>query len=247
MNVRLSDGSSLQVSGAPPLKRHAVLQAHPLPQTPIIKLKRADGGFDDWEDRNNPEYRRAMALALEARAAAIWTFYIEECLEADPPADWRGSETWRALADAGVQPRSLKLDWVEYELLATPEDERRIKQAFREANEGSEADRADAEDFFGVTWDGSPIRSAAERLKRGKLAFNPGFSQFSVAVKHLGLLPLAREELPPELQRRLAGVPLYYDLPPALRARMEVFVELDYLAEALRVDEATRWKSWKGT
>ena len=246
MQVRLSNGSSLQVSGAPPVQRHAVLQAHPLPQVPIIKLKRADGGFDDWEDRNNPEYRRAVALTLSARESALWAFYVEECLDADPPPDWRESETWQALAAAGVKPRSLKLDWVEYELLASPDDERLLKQAFRDANEGSAQDREAAEDFFGVTWDGMPIRDAAERLKRGKLAFNQGFSQFAVAVKHLGLLPLAREELPPDLQQRLVGVPLYYDLPPALRARMEVFVELDYLAEALRIDEATKWKAWKG-
>lgn len=246
MRVRLSNGSSLQVSGAPPLQRHAVLQAHPLPQVPIIKLKRADGGYDNWEDRNNPEYRRDLALALEARAAALWVFYVEECLDAGPPADWRKSETWQALEAAGVKPRSLKLDWVEYELLANPEDERRLREAFRDANEGSVQDRESAEQFFGVTWDGIPIRDAAERLKRGKLSFNPGFSQFAVAVKHLGLLPLAREELPAEMQDRLAGVPLYYDLPPALRARMEVFVELDYLAEALRIDEATSWKPWKG-
>jgi len=246
MEVRLSNGSSLQVTGAPPLQRHAVLQALPLPEVPIIKLKRADGGFDDWEDRNNPEYRRAMALALADRADALWLFYIENCLDADPPANWRESDTWQALEAAGVKPRSLKVDWVEYELLATRDDERKLKEALRDANEGSQEDRADAEDFFGVTWAGMPIREAAEGLKRGKLAFNPGFSQFTVAVKHLGLLPLAREELPAELQERLAGLPLYYDLPPGLRARMEVFVELDYLAEALRMDEATRWKPWKG-
>jgi hypothetical protein len=211
-----------------------------------LKLKRADGGYDDWEDKNDPDYRRELVLAYDDRERALWAFYVEQCLDVEPPADWRESEAWLTLERAGVKARSLKLDWIEYEKIQTPADEQTLRNAFREVNEGSVEDRESAEDFFGVQWDGVPVREAAQRLKRGKLTFNPGFAQFKVAVGSLGLLPLAREELPPDLAERLAGTPLYFDLPASLRVRMEVFCELDLLAEALKTDEVMGWKPYKG-
>jgi len=241
--VSLSTGD-VDVAGAPPLQRAAVLAAHPLPDPPLLRIRRADGGYDNWPDERDPDYRRKLVLAHGEREAALWRFYCLTCLPGlEVPERWRESERWQALAWLGVAPRpgreGLRLDFVEYGLIACPEDERRLREAFVAANDVTAEDRALAEAFFGLTWDGRSLVEAADRLERGKLRFRPGFAQFEAAAQW-GFWPFARSELPPELQTQASRGIYYYDLPPALRARMEVFFESRALIEALRAHEAYR-------
>jgi hypothetical protein len=238
MQARLSSGP-IEVVGAPPFQRAAVLAAHPLPDPPLLQIRRADGGFDLWPDRNNPDYRAAVREALGRRDRALWEFYCVACLPGvDPPAGdgWLQDLRWLGLEPRPGEP-GRKVDWVEYELCQTQDDVDALRCAFREANDVPPEDRAAAEAFFGLTWNGEPLREAAERLKKGKLAFSPGWAQCKAAAA-CGLLPFQAEEIPPELRPRL-GL-LYYDLPPRLRARLEVFYELDLLVTALQMDDAWR-------
>lgn len=234
----------MEVAGAPPLQRAAVLAAHPLPDPPLLKIRRADGGYDDWPDERDPDYRRRLVAAHAERERALWEFYCVTCLPGvEVPEAWREGERWQALAWLGVHPRpgreGLRLDFIEYGLIANPADERALRDAFIAANDVTDEDRALAEEFFGLTWDGVPLAQAAERLDRGKLRFRPGFAQFEAAATW-GFWPFASTELPPELQSRARQALYYYDLPPALRARMEVYFESRALIEALRAHEAYR-------
>jgi len=243
--VSLSTGD-VEVVGAPPLQRAAVLAAHPLPDVPMLKIRRADGGYDDWPNEQDPDYRRRLMVAHQAREVALWAFYCVTCLPGlEVPDGWRESERWQTLAWLGVKPRpgreGLRLDFVEYGLIACLADERLLRDAFVAANDVTEQDQAEAEAFFGLTWDGVPLVEAADKLDRGKLRFRPGFAQFEAAATW-GFWPFASGELPPELQPAKGGngVILYYDLPPSLRARMEVFFESRALIEALRAHDAYR-------
>jgi hypothetical protein len=241
--VSLSTGD-VEVVPAPPLQRAAVLAAHPLPDVPMLKIRRADGGYDDWPDEQNPDYRRRLGEAHREQETALWEFYCVTCLPAvEPPADWRESEQWQTLEWVKIRPRDgtrgLKLDYVEYGLIDCLADERRLREAFVVVHDVTAEDRAQAEAFFGLLWDGVPVTEAAERLDRGKLTFRPGFAQFEAAAQW-GFWPFARSELPPELQSQARNAIYYYDLPPALRARMEVFFESRMLIEALRAHEAYR-------
>lgn len=239
MRVALPCGVSLEVSGAPPLKRAAVLAAFPLPEPPSVRIRRADGGFDLWPDREDPAYRAALWEAYKAREAALWRFYLLECL---PGLEVPAGDAWRAdLSALGIKPRAgeagRRLDFCEFCILQTQADVDALRDAFRRANEGEPADREAAEAWFGLTWNGTPIREAADRLKKGKLAFAPGWAQYQAALA-ARLLPFHEEEIPPALRARL-GL-LYYDLPPALRARLEVGYELDVLVRALAADDVRR-------
>jgi len=239
MEVRLSSGVVLRVQGAPPLKRAAVLAAHPIPDPPLLKLKRADGGYDLWPNERDPGYLADLAIAYRAREAALWDFYCIECLpETRPPDDddWRDGLRWLGVP-LRSGPQGRKLDYVEFELCQTQADVETLRAGFRQANDGSPEDRAAAEEFFGLEWDGTPVRKAAEKLKKGRLSFKPGWAQFK-AAEISRLLPFQAVELPEDLRARLPL--LYYDLPPGLRARLEVFYELDILATALQMDEAYR-------
>lgn len=240
--VRLSTGE-LIVTGARPLVRSAILAAHPIPDPPLLEIRRADGGVDLWPNRQDRDWKRRMAAAYRERDQALWEFYLVECLPGlEVPAGWRESAAWRDLAAAGISPRpgsqGLRRDYVEYALVATLEDERLLRQAFVEANDITDEDRAEAEQFFNCLWDREPIREAAGRLEAGKLSFAPGFIQFEAATAWR-LLPFQRAELPAQFHH----LPLYYDLPPRLRARLEVFVEYRFFIEALRADEA--WQKSK--
>lgn len=237
MQIRLSSGVVLEVTGAPPLKRAAVLAAHPIPDPPLLKLKRADGGYDLWPNERDPGYLADLASAYRAREAALWDFYCVECLPGvEPPAedDWREGLRWMGVP---LRPgsRGRKLDFVEFELCRTQADVERLRAGFRQANDGTPEDREAAEAFFGLEWDGVPVRKAAEKLTRGRLTFKPGWAQFK-AAELARLLPFQAVEVPEPLRARLPL--LYYDLPPGLRARLEVFYELDILATALQMDEA---------
>lgn len=240
MQVCLSSGT-LDVRGAPPLVRAAVLAAHPMPDPPLRQVQRADGGFDLWPDKRDEGYRAACRQALGEQDRALWAFYCVACLpEVEPPAEdgWREELRWLGLVPRdGAQGR--KLDWVEYGLCQTQDDVDRLRAAFREVNDVPPEDRAAAELFFGLAWNGTPVREAAAGLKKGRLTFAPGWAQFKAAAA-AGLLPFQQEEIPPELHGRL-GI-LYYDLPPRLRARLEAFYELDVLVTALQMDEAWRKK-----
>jgi hypothetical protein len=239
--VSLSTGD-VEVVPAPPLQRAAVLAAHALPDPPILKIRRADGGYDDWPDERDPDYRQRWLRAHREREDALWAFYCLTCLPGvEVPDAWRESERWQALAWLEVQPRpgreGLFLDYIEYGLIGCPADERRLRAAFVAAHDVSDEDRAQAVQFFGLLWDGVPIAEAAERLDRGKLSFRPGFAQFEAAAQW-GFWPFARSELPPELQSQARQGIYYYDLPPALRARMEVYFESRAYIASLQAHDA---------
>ena len=232
MKISLS-GRDYEVSGAPPFIRAAIFRAHPIPDPPLIPIKRADGGYDYWPDKNNEEYKRNRVKALFEREQALWEFYILECLDATPPDDWRESETWTTLLWAGVKaregPKGLKLDWVEYELIKNTEEHEKLRRAFRDVNDPSEEDYKAAEEFFNVRWKDVPIVEAVETLEPGKLSYAQGFMEYRAAATW-GLLPLSSDELPHELKQNQL---LYYDLPPALRARLETYVKISTLIDVM--------------
>jgi hypothetical protein len=194
---------------------------------------------DLWPDRKDPAWRAECGRVERERDKALWRFYVLACLPGvEPPAGDGWLEEQRAW---GIAPRpgpdGRKLDWIEYHLLETDADLQALRAAFRDIHDVPPEARQAARLFFNLKWDDEPIHAAAEGLKSGKLSYAPGWAQFQ-AAERWRLLPLSRDEAPPEIRGHL---PLcYYDLPPALRARMEEFCESLALIQALHADEQYR-------
>jgi len=153
--VELSTGVTVTVAPVPQKVYDVIRMKHPDPPVPVVEDDRtATGEAMRFENREDPEYRRKLREAEQARQ----TSWAEASLlfglpEVEVPDGWKPpSEELEYMTDGQWQPRQgekgRKLDYIEWELLAVVADYQKVQRTINELAMVSE-EAADAiEDTF---------------------------------------------------------------------------------------------------
>lgn len=112
--VTLSSGVQVNIRPVPPYIIGRIRKTISEPKPPIVTVKTAWGGEEQWANKEDPTYKKALAEAEELQAAKVWKAQFILGVADDPPDDG----DWLDMLEAfGIEvpddPKERKLLWIE--------------------------------------------------------------------------------------------------------------------------------------
>jgi len=153
--VVLSNGARVNIKPVPPYLIDRIRDTVPLPKPPMVEIKTAWGGTEEWPHENDAEYKAALKLAEEKQADKLWKAEFLLGIADDPPPDEEWTEN---LTRFGIEipedPQEKKLLWVETVLIAKGTDAWKLIYAIRSAARPTKEEISElAESFRGdLSW-----------------------------------------------------------------------------------------------
>jgi len=130
--VTLSNGVQVNLRPVPPYLIDRIKGTVPLPKPPIMEIKTAWGGTEEWVNENDSEYKKALELAEEKQADKLWKAEFILGIADDPPPDeeWTDNLTMFDI-EIPEDPKEKKLLWIETVLIAKGTDAWKLINAIR--------------------------------------------------------------------------------------------------------------------
>ena len=162
--VTLSNGARVNIKPVPPYLIDRIRRTVTLPKPPVIEVKTAWGGSEEWINESDPAYKEALALAEEEQADKLWKAEFILGIEDEPPPDeeWTGNLTMFGV-EIPEDPKERKLLWVETVLIAKGIDAWKLINAIRGAARPTKEEISElAESFRGdLSW----LKAAAKEAE----------------------------------------------------------------------------------
>lgn len=147
--VVLSSGVRVKIRPVPPLLLDAILDTIPLPKPPVMKVRTAWGGEEEWYNTNDEKYQEELRKATELRADKSWEAEMLLGIEDEPPED----DKWaKPLKRFGIEipddPDERKLLWIKTHLVQKSTDSFKLVAAIRAAARPTEEELREIADSF---------------------------------------------------------------------------------------------------
>lgn len=167
--VTLSNGVQVNLRPVPPYLIDRIKGTVPLPKPPIMEIKTAWGGTEEWVNENDNGYKKALESAQEKQADKLWKAEFILGIADEPPPDEEWTENL-TMFDIEIpdDPKEKKLLWVETVLIAKGTDAWKLINAIRGAARPTKGEISEiAESFRGnLSW----LQAAAEEAEQSQLS-----------------------------------------------------------------------------
>ncbi len=165
LEVTLSNGVRVNIRPVPPYLIDRIRGTVTLPKPPVIKVKTAWGGEEEWLNESDATYKAALELAEEAQAAKLWKAEFILGIEDEPPPDKEWTENLTAFGvEIPEDSKEKKLLWIETVLIAKGIDAWKLINAIRGAARPTKEEISElAESFRGdLSW----LKAAAKEAEQ---------------------------------------------------------------------------------
>jgi len=153
--ITLSNGVQVNLRPVPPYLIDRIKGTVPLPKPPIMEIKTAWGGTEEWVNENDAGYKKALGLAEEKQADKLWKAELFLGIADDPPPDeeWTDNLTMFDI-EIPEDPKEKKLLWIETVLITKGTDAWKLINAIRNVARPTKEEISEiAESFRGqISW-----------------------------------------------------------------------------------------------